>query len=57
MLEKGRSKGKEDARKGRPANPASHEDYVKATSLAYRQAFVHGYNERYRQQIGAMQGR
>lgn len=57
MMEKGRSKGKEDARKGRPANPASHEDYAKATSPAYRQAFIQGYNERYRQHISGMQGR
>jgi hypothetical protein len=51
LIEKGRSKGKADAKKGRPANPTVHEDYAKATSPAYRQAFVQGYNERYRQQI------
>ena len=51
MREKGRDKGKEDARKGRVANPAIHKDYQKATRHDYRQEFVNGYNERYRQEI------
>lgn len=53
MREKGQSKGREDARKGRPADPTGHKDYLKATSRAYREAFVQGYHERYREQVGA----
>jgi hypothetical protein len=52
MREKGQSKGREDARKGRPADPASHKDYLKAASQTYRRAFVEGYNEFYRAQAG-----
>jgi hypothetical protein len=53
MREKGQSKGKDDARKGRPANPAAaHKEYLKATSQTYRDAFVQGYNELYRAQVG-----
>jgi hypothetical protein len=50
MREKGQSKGREDARKGRSADPTAHNDYLKATSRAYREAFVQGYNELYRAQ-------
>ena len=52
---KGRSKGKEDAKKGRPANPTGHKDYLKSNSLAYREAFVKGYNERYQEELVEMQ--
>lgn len=52
MREKGQSKGREDARKGRPADPTAHKDYLRATSQAYRQAFVQGYYELYRGQSG-----
>jgi len=45
----GRSEGKKDAKKGLPANPTGHKDYLKSNSLAYREAFVQGYNERYRE--------
>ena len=48
---KGRSKGKEDAKKGLAANPTGQKDYLKSNSLAYREAFVLGYNERYREKI------
>lgn len=47
----GRGEGKEDAKKGRPANPTGHKDYLKSNSLAFRQAFVQGYNERYREEV------
>ena len=57
MREKGQSKGREDARKGRPADPTAHKDYLKATSRAYREAFVRGYNELYRAQLSERRGR
>jgi hypothetical protein len=47
----GRDEGKEDAKKGRPANPTGHKDYLKSNSLAFREAFVQGYNERYREEM------
>jgi hypothetical protein len=52
--EEGRSKGKEDAKKGRPANAIGQKDYLKSNSLAYREAFVQGYNERYQEKIREM---
>lgn len=57
MWEKGQSKGREDARKGRPADPSAHKDYLKATSQTYREAFVRGYNELYRAQSAARRDR
>lgn len=48
---KGRSKGKEDAKKGRPANATGQKDYLKSNSLAYREAFVQGYNERFQEEL------
>jgi hypothetical protein len=47
----GRDEGKKDAKKGRPANPMGHKDYIKSNSLAYREAFVQGYNERFREEM------
>jgi hypothetical protein len=47
----GRDEGKEDAKKGRPANPRGRKDYLKSNSLAYREAFIQGYNERFREEI------
>jgi hypothetical protein len=47
----GRDEGKKDAKKGRPANPTGHKDYIKSNSLAYRETFVQGYNERFREEI------
>jgi len=46
----GRDEGKKDAKKGRPADPTGHKDYLKSNSLAYREAFVQGYNERFREE-------
>ncbi len=46
------SRGREDARKGRPVDPTAHRDYLKATSQAYSEAFMQGYNELYRAQVG-----
>jgi hypothetical protein len=50
-LKEGRDEGKKDAKKGRPANPTGNEDYLKYGSLAYREAFVRGYHERYQEQM------
>ena len=47
----GRDEGKKDAKKGSPANPKGHKDYIKSNSLAYREAFVQGYNERFREEM------
>jgi len=47
----GKDEGGEDAEKGRPANPKGHEDYVKSNSLAFRGAFVQGYEEGYREEL------
>src|SRR5262245_2256354 len=47
----GREEGKKDAKKGRPANPTGHKDYLRSNSLAYREAFVQGYNERFREEM------
>jgi hypothetical protein len=52
----GRSEGKKDAKKGRPAAPTGHKDYLKSSSLAYREAFVQGYNERYREEMAEIRG-
>ncbi len=57
LREKGQSKGREDARKGRPAAPTAHKDYLKATSRAYREAFAQGYYGLYRGQRGDGAGR
>lgn len=51
----GRGEGKDDAKKGLPANPTGHKDYLKSNSLAFREAFVKGYNERYREEIAKIQ--
>jgi len=52
----GRDEGKKDAKKGRPANPTGHKEYIKSNSLAYRQAFVQGYNERFREEMAEIRG-
>jgi len=44
----GRYEGMDDAKDGRPANPAGTKDYYKSDSYAYRQAFVQGYFDGYR---------
>jgi hypothetical protein len=51
----GRDEGKDDAKEGRPANPTGHKDYLKSNSLAFREAFVQGYDERYREEIAKIQ--
>jgi hypothetical protein len=47
----GRGEGKDDAKKGRPANPTGHKDYVKSRSLAFREAFVQGYETGYQEKL------
>ena len=47
----GRSQGKKDAKKGLEADPTRSKDYYKSNSFAYRQAFVHGYEEGYRAEL------
>jgi hypothetical protein len=48
---KGRSKGKDDAKKGLAANATGHKDYLKSDSLHYREAFVKGYREGYNDKL------
>jgi hypothetical protein len=48
---KGKDKGKEDAKKERPSNATGHKDYLKSNSIAYREAFVQGYEAGYQQRI------
>jgi hypothetical protein len=47
----GKSRGKDDAKKGMANNPNSHKHYYQSDSLAYREAFVQGYNEGYRDKV------
>jgi hypothetical protein len=47
----GQDEGEEDAKKGRPANPTGHKDYLKSDSLTFREAFVKGYNEGYQEEL------
>lgn len=49
-FKEGKNEGEKDAKKGRPSNSKGYEDYLKATSQTYRQAFAQGYNELYRSQ-------
>jgi len=47
----GRSQGKKDAKKGLEADPTRNKEYNKSNSLAYRQAFVHGYEQGYHAEL------
>jgi len=47
----GKSRGKNDAKKGLANNPDSHEHYNQSDSLTYREAFVKGYNDGYRDKL------
>src|SRR5215471_5682229 len=44
----GRSRGKDDAKHGRPYSPDSHSHYRNSDSATYRDAFIQGYNDGYR---------
>ena len=50
----GRDEGKDDAKKGRPANPTGNKHYINSDSAAFREAFVRGYNERYQEKMAEM---
>ncbi|HEY7543912.1 MAG TPA: hypothetical protein VID27_03475 [Blastocatellia bacterium] len=50
----GKDEGKDDAKKDRPANPTGNKHYVKSDSIHFREAFVQGYNEGYREKIAEM---
>lgn|GEM_PF-1157251 len=47
----GRDEGKKAAKKGLLADPKGNKDYLKSNSMAYREAFVQGYNERYQEKL------
>lgn len=48
----GLSKGKDDAKHGRPDDPASHKHFSESNSIAYRDAFAQGYADGYRERMG-----
>jgi hypothetical protein len=45
----GKDEGKDDAKKGLAANPTGNKHYVKSDSVHFREAFLQGYNEGYRE--------
>ena len=45
----GKDEGKDDAKKGLPANPTGDKHYLKSDSVHFREAFVQGYNDGYRE--------
>jgi hypothetical protein len=47
----GKSRGKDDAKKRLANNPDSHKHYNQSDSLTYREAFVKGYNDGYRDKL------
>jgi hypothetical protein len=47
----GKEEGKDDAKKGRPANATGHKDYVKSNSIHFREAFIQGYEVGYREKL------
>ena len=47
----GKSRGKNDAKKGLANNPDSHKHYNQSDSLTYREAFVKGYSDGYRDKL------
>ena len=46
----GLSRGKSDAKHGLAANPESHKHFSNSSSIAYRDAFMQGYEDGYNQQ-------
>jgi hypothetical protein len=48
----GFSRGRDDARHGRPYDPDSHSHYRNAGTLAYRDAFLRGYGVGFREYNG-----
>lgn len=45
----GHHEGKKAAKEGRLPNPTNNKDYYKSSSYAYRQAFIQGYYDAYRE--------
>jgi hypothetical protein len=50
-FKEGKDEGKDDAKKGIPANATGHKDYIKSSSVHFRDAFVQGYEVGYREKI------
>jgi hypothetical protein len=48
----GVSRGRDDARHGEPYSPNSHSHYRSASSFAYRDAFIRGYDVGFREYAG-----
>jgi|SRR5713226_9691 len=48
----GLSRGKDDARHGRPDDPNNHSHYRNSSSVNYREAFLQGYADGYGQRAG-----
>lgn len=48
----GHKRGKDDAKDEKPNAPESHKHYRNSHSLTYRQAFLQGYADGYREQNG-----
>jgi hypothetical protein len=49
----GKEEGKDDARKGMPANATGHKEYQKSDSIHFREAFIKGYNAGYGEKVRA----
>lgn len=45
----GKDEGKDDARKGLEANATGNKDYLKSSSIHFREAFIQGYNDGYQE--------
>jgi hypothetical protein len=50
----GKHEGEKDAKKGRVANATGHKDYLKSDSMYFRQTFVQGYNDGYREEVAEL---
>ena len=48
----GLSRGRDDAKHGMAYDPNSHRHYRDSNSITYREAFVQGYSEGYRERAG-----
>ena len=48
----GLSRGKDDAKHGRPNDPASHKHFSESNSITYRDAFAQGYSDGYGERMG-----
>jgi hypothetical protein len=53
----GHSRGKDDAKHGKANAPESHNHFRKSDSQTYRQAFLQGYADGYRERSDEMTGR